>query len=87
MKRKQTKEYLKYYKQVASASGEAPFYRYRDTEAKILEDIASQIDESTTGAIDLYTELDPCQSCSSIILEFRKKFPDITLNIFSKNME
>jgi len=60
------------------------FPRYNDTEAKILEDIASQIkDPNISGTINLYTELDACQSCSNIILEFRRMFPNIKLNIFS----
>ena len=61
------------------------FPRYNDTEVKILEDIASKIkDPNTSGSIDLFTELPACQSCSNIILEFRKKYPNIKLNIFTK---
>ena len=57
--------------------------RYHDTEAKILEDIASQItDSNVSGTINLYSELPCCQSCSNIILEFRRMFPNIELNIF-----
>ncbi len=57
--------------------------RYHDTEAKILEDIASQItDLNVGGTINLYSELPCCQSCSNIILEFRRMFPNIELNIF-----
>ncbi|GHU61062.1 hypothetical protein FACS189418_0030 [Clostridia bacterium] len=60
------------------------FPRYNDTEVKILEDIASQIkDPAISGIINLYTELDACQSCTNIIFEFRRKFPNIKLNIFS----
>ncbi|GMQ55959.1 hypothetical protein AN1V17_03510 [Vallitalea sediminicola] len=62
------------------------FPRYNDTEAKILEDIATQIkDLSIKGEINLFTELDTCQSCTNIILEFRKRYPNITLNIFTNN--
>ncbi|MBC1548214.1 hypothetical protein HCJ27_14005, partial [Listeria sp. FSL L7-1435] len=54
------------------------FPRYNDTEAKILEDIASQIqDPNISGQIDLYTERATCQSCTNIILEFRRKYPNI----------
>lgn len=57
--------------------------RYHDTEAKILEDIASQItDSNISGTINLYSELPCCQSCSNIILEFRRKFPNIKLNVY-----
>ena len=59
------------------------YSRYHDTEAKILEDIASQINDfSISGTVDLYSELPCCQSCSNIILEFRRKFPNIKLNIY-----
>jgi len=61
------------------------FPRYNDTEVKILEDIASKIkDPNISGKIDLYTELPACQSCTNVILEFRNKFPNIELNIFTK---
>ncbi|MDE7434980.1 MAG: hypothetical protein K2N01_04035 [Lachnospiraceae bacterium] len=64
---------------------EDQYPRYHDTEAKILEDIASQIvDPSVGGTINLYSELPCCQSCSNIILEFRRMFPNIELNVFVK---
>lgn len=64
------------------------FPRFNDTEAKILEDIASQIkDPNVKGRIDLFTELDACQSCSNLIMEFRRKFPNIELNVYSKSMK
>ncbi|WP_429948369.1 deaminase domain-containing protein [Enterococcus sp. AZ101] len=50
-----------------------------------MEDIASKIkDPNISGKIDLFTELPACQSCTNVILEFRKKFPNIELNIFTK---
>lgn len=62
------------------------FPRYNDTEAKILEDIASKIkDPNIKGEVNLFTELDTCQSCTNIILEFRAKYPNIKLNIFTNN--
>ena len=58
--------------------------RFHDTEAKILEDIASQIkDPHISGKINLYTEKLACQSCTNIIFEFRRLFPNIELNIFT----
>ena len=76
---------FKTYEPAASKPGQTPYNRYHDTEAKILEDIASQIkDPNISGTIDLYTELPSCQSCSNVILEFRRMFPNIKLNIFTK---
>ena len=61
------------------------FSRFNDTEAKILEDIASQIkDPNVHGTINLYTELPTCQSCTNIIFEFRRNYPNIELNIFAE---
>jgi len=62
------------------------FPRYNDTEAKILEDIASKIkDPNIKGEVNLFSELNTCQSCTNVILEFRKKYPNIKLNIFTNN--
>ena len=59
------------------------YSRYHDTEAKILEDIASQItNKNISGKINMYSELPCCQSCSNIISEFREMFPNIELNVF-----
>ena len=54
--------------------------------AKILEDIASQItDPNISETIDLFTELPACQSCTNIIFEHKRKFPNIILNILTKD--
>lgn len=76
---------FKNYEPSASTIDGLKFDRFHDTEAKILEDIASQItDPNMIGSIDLFTELPACQSCSNIVLEFRNKFPNVKLNIFTK---
>ncbi|MDD1504380.1 deaminase domain-containing protein [Lysinibacillus sp. CNPSo 3705] len=55
--------------------------------SKILEDISAQIkDPNVSGKIDLFTELDACQSCTNLIMEFRRKFPNIELNVYPENM-
>ncbi|WYJ94226.1 hypothetical protein A5889_001728 [Enterococcus sp. 9D6_DIV0238] len=60
--------------------------RYNDTEAKILEDIASKIkDPNIKGEINLFSELDCCQSCTNLILEFRKKYPNVNINVMTNN--
>ena len=75
---------FKTYEPASSTLEGKKFDRYHDTEAKILEDIASQIkDPNISGSINLYTEFNACQSCTNIIFEFRRMFPNIQLNIFS----
>ena len=61
--------------------------RYHDSEAKILENITSRIKDTPNvkGKIDLYTERDCCDSCKNLISEFRNKFPNIELNIYTDN--
>ncbi len=60
--------------------------RYNDTEAKILEDIASKIkDPNIKWEINLFSELDCCQSCTNLIFEFREKSPNIKVNIITNN--
>lgn len=64
---------------------EDKFPRFNDTEAKILEDIASQItDPQIKGKITLFTELPPCDSCSDIIEEFKRMFPNIQVDVLWK---
>ena len=51
----------------------------------ILEDIASKIgnNRNVSGTIDLFTERAACASCSDVIMEFRRMFPDIKLNVYT----
>ncbi len=78
---------FKSYEPAASKIDGVKFDRFHDTEAKILEDVASQItDPNISGTINLYTELSPCKSCSNIINEFKQKYPNIELNVFHKKM-
>ncbi len=58
--------------------------RKYDTEVKILEDVASDLDRDSTGLINLFTEKEPCPSCGGkggVIDQFRKMFPNIKLNV------
>ena len=79
------KRIFKNYEPSALSINGTKFDRSRDAEVKILEDISSKIkDPNISDSIDSFTELPACQSCSNIILEFRKKFPNIKLNVFTK---
>ncbi len=54
-----------------------------DTEAKILEEIASRLgnNPNATGTIQLLTENPPCASCQSVFQQFRQRYPNIQLKI------
>ena len=54
-----------------------------DSEVKLLEDIAKDLSEDAKGRISLYTERKPCSSCDSVIQQFRKRFPNIIVEITS----
>jgi hypothetical protein len=54
-----------------------------DSEAKILNNIASQLGNNTsaTGMINLLTERPPCASCSNVIQQFQEKYPNIKIHV------
>lgn len=64
-----------------------PINRSTDTEAKILNNIANQLGNNINakGTITLFTEREPCASCTINIDQFRKKYPNINLNIVDSN--
>jgi hypothetical protein len=62
--------------------------RDNDTERILLEHIGRQIRESGMPESDygsitirLYTEREPCESCSSVIAEFKKAFPGVNVTV------
>lgn len=59
-----------------------PGLRDSDTEWKLLEEIATRVNQGSRGRISLYTERRPCDSCASVIREFREKYPDINLKVY-----
>ena len=54
-----------------------------DSEVKILEDVASRISPETRGTINLFSERAVCDSCSSVINQFRQMFPNMNVNVTS----
>ncbi|BEU27543.1 hemagglutinin repeat-containing protein (plasmid) [Paraburkholderia sp. 22B1P] len=60
-----------------------PLLRDVDSEAKILNNVAAQLGNNTnaSGTINLLTERAPCFSCSNVIQQFEKKYPNITINV------
>jgi len=59
------------------------YVRKWDSEFKILNEIAYRLGDKTnvSGEIDLFTERLACASCSDVIMEFRKRYPNIELNV------
>lgn len=39
---------------------------------------------SSTGAINIFTELEPCSSCRSVIKQFNRAYPGIVVNVYWK---
>ena len=64
-----------------------PIDRITDTESKILNNVAQALGNnfSARGTINLFTERQPCVSCSINIEQFRSRYPNITLNVFDSN--
>jgi hypothetical protein len=54
-----------------------------DTEVKILEDVVRQLpDRNTDAIVEIFTELEPCGSCSRIIEDFHAMHPNVQVRIF-----
>uniref|UniRef100_UPI0035633D10 deaminase domain-containing protein n=1 Tax=Psychrobacter sp. TaxID=56811 RepID=UPI0035633D10 len=67
---------------VNNSSGR-PINRSVDTENKILNNIAAQLGNNTNakGTVNLFTEREPCLSCSMNISQFKQRYPNVQLNI------
>ncbi len=61
------------------------YTRQWDTEFKILNDVASRLGDNrnATGSINLFTERMTCTSCTDVIFDFKDRYPNIQLNVFS----
>jgi hypothetical protein len=59
-----------------------------DAEYKVLSAIADNLDRldedpaKINGNLNLYSELQPCQSCESVVEQFKEKFPQIDVEIY-----
>ncbi|MEC0329136.1 deaminase domain-containing protein [Paenibacillus macerans] len=66
--------------------GAGAYPRKWDTEFKILDDITNELNklkpEQRKGRIDLYTDREPCASCSPIIEQFKAKYPNIEVFVY-----
>ncbi|MCL2323709.1 MAG: hypothetical protein FWC47_16580, partial [Oscillospiraceae bacterium] len=64
-----------------------PYLRNVDSEFKLINDIANQLGDNTeaTGTINLFTEMDTCDSCNNVIQQFTKKYKNINVNVFYRD--
>jgi hypothetical protein len=53
--------------------------RAYDSEVKILEDVAKDLNPNSQGTISLYTERSPCLSCQGVIQQFQERFPGVNV--------
>jgi len=57
-----------------------------DAEYKVLSEIADTLEMfyalRAEGKLYLYTEFQPCESCSSVLRQFKEKFPHIKIEVF-----
>ncbi|WP_342652880.1 deaminase domain-containing protein [Pseudomonas sp. F3-2] len=63
------------------------YLRDMDTEFKILETVAQRLgnNKAAVGSINLISEKEVCPSCTSIVEQFRIKYPEVQLNVFTVN--
>lgn len=57
--------------------------RAYDSEYKLLEELAFRYAQTpeVEGIINLFTERPPCDSCTNVIGQFRRQFPNIILTV------
>ncbi|RUS67271.1 tRNA nuclease CdiA [Saezia sanguinis] len=67
--------------------GPGAYFRDVDTEFKILENLAQKLGPNTnaTGTVNLISEKVVCPSCTTVIMQFRERYPNIQLNIFTRD--
>ncbi|MEI4803420.1 deaminase domain-containing protein [Bacillus sp. FJAT-51639] len=73
----------KYEAQEAKNADGVSYLRDQDSEYKIINDVASRLggNHDAKGKIKLFTEKDTCDSCNSIISQFKKDYPDIEIEV------
>lgn len=71
---------------VPNAAG-AMIPRANDSEATILGNIAAKLgnNSSASGSITILSERPACASCTSVIEQFRSRYPGITVNVYDNN--
>ena len=57
--------------------------RENDTEAKFFEFVARQIEPETKTTITILSEKHICASCTYVMQQFQKEYPNVTINVIS----
>nr|WP_308280943.1 deaminase domain-containing protein [Pseudomonas mosselii] len=67
--------------------GASAYLRDADAEFKILETLAQRLGSnySAVGRINLASEKAVCPSCTGVVLQFRERYPNIQLNVFTRD--
>ncbi|WP_198675816.1 RHS repeat-associated core domain-containing protein [Kribbella monticola] len=63
--------------------GSGDLRRASDTEWKILEKVASMSQSTSRGTVSMYSERTVCPSCSDVINQFKWRFPNINIQVYS----
>ena len=68
--------------------GGGAYYRYNDTEYKILNEIATRIGDNpeVSGHIKMYSDLKSCPSCQHVIKQFQARYPKIKVEVIYKTV-
>lgn len=68
--------------------GKGAYYRYNDTEYKILNEIATRIGDNpeVSGHIKMYSDLKSCPSCQHVIKQFQARYPKIKVEVIYKTV-
>ena len=56
---------------------------FHDTEAKLFEFFADKYENKPFSSITMLSERGMCDSCMSVMNQFKERFPDVTVNVAS----
>ncbi len=71
------------YTDVCRSNGQLRTSTFYDTEAKLFEYFADLYEEKPFKSITILSERGMCDSCKGVMEQFKKQFPDVTVNVVS----
>ena len=74
------------YTDVQKSGGEIRGNTYYDTEAKLFEYFADLYEQKPFRSITMLSERGMCDSCKGVMEQFKKQFPDVTVNVVSNKI-